>query len=65
LREHCGLGTSQRRLLRRAVARFTLSARGFDRVRRVARTIADLAGASSVQTAHLAEAVEFRGQAGR
>ena len=47
-------------LLRELVDRLRLSARGFDRLLRVARTIADLEGASRVQAAQLAEAASFR-----
>jgi magnesium chelatase family protein len=47
-------------LLGRAVARFGLSARAVDRVLRVARTIADLDGASNVRRPHVAEALQFR-----
>ena len=47
-------------LLDRAVDRLTLSARGYQRVLRVARTIADLAGRASVGTAEVAEALRFR-----
>ena len=49
-----------RDLLRRAAERFGLSARGYHRVLRVARTIADLDGAERVGRAHVAEAVGFR-----
>jgi magnesium chelatase family protein len=47
-------------LLERAVDRFGLSARGVTRIRRVARTIADLDGGGAIAVAHLAEALQYR-----
>jgi magnesium chelatase family protein len=47
-------------MLRQAVARFGLSARAFHRLRKVARTIADLAGQESIAAAHMAEALRYR-----
>lgn len=50
-----------RRLLVRAVEQLGLSARSYDRMRRVARTIADLDGAELVLAPHMAEALQYRG----
>jgi magnesium chelatase family protein len=60
IRRHCPLDAASLRLLRSAAERLGLSARGFDRVRRVARTIADLAAAPDIAVEHVAEAVQFR-----
>ncbi|MEQ1730274.1 MAG: ATP-binding protein, partial [Vicinamibacterales bacterium] len=60
LRSHCVLDTPGLRLLRTSAERLGLSARGFDRVRRVSRTIADLSGADAIATDHVAEALQFR-----
>jgi magnesium chelatase family protein len=56
----CELSPAGRSSLRRAVDGLGLSARAFDRVLKVARTIADLAGESTIRESHLQEAVEFR-----
>ncbi len=60
LRELCPLTPSQQQLLLDAVAQLGLSARAFDRILRVARTIADLAGCENPTDAHLFEAIQFR-----
>ena len=60
IRAHCRLDAPGVRLLRTAAARMSLSARAYDRVRKVARTIADLAGDECVAADHVAEALQFR-----
>jgi magnesium chelatase family protein len=56
----CALDADGRRLLERSAARLHLTARGFHRVLKVARTIADLAGVASIASAHVAEALQYR-----
>jgi magnesium chelatase family protein len=60
LREHAHLTPGPEGFIRAAAKQLNLSGRGFDRVLRVARTIADLSGARDITEAHLAEAVSYR-----
>ncbi|HYC62324.1 MAG TPA: YifB family Mg chelatase-like AAA ATPase [Thermoanaerobaculia bacterium] len=60
MRRACELDPTSRRLLFAAIERVGLSARAHDRILKVARTIADLAGEERVNTAHVAEAVQYR-----
>ncbi|MGH8166294.1 MAG: YifB family Mg chelatase-like AAA ATPase, partial [Woeseiaceae bacterium] len=60
LEEVCALPPKAWELLEQATERFGLSARAHQRVRRVARTIADLAGRDEISVAHVAEALGLR-----
>jgi len=60
LGRHAELGRREAQLLEKAAERLRLSARAFHRVRRMARTVADLAGAERINEAHLSEAIQYR-----
>jgi magnesium chelatase family protein len=60
IRKHCALDADSESLLEKAMARQGLSARAHDRILKVARTIADLAGCEKVDAAHLSEAINYR-----
>lgn len=60
LAAHCALDEGCESLMRMAFDRLGLTARSYDRILRVARTIADLDGAEAITTAHLAEAIQYR-----
>ena len=60
LDRHCALEAPATKFMQAAAARLGWSARGFHRVLRVARTIADLGGSGGISVAHLAEAIQYR-----
>lgn len=60
VRQLCVLDAPGRALIRQAVGSLHLSARGFHRVLKVSRTIADLAGEQSITASHIAEALQYR-----
>lgn len=60
LRKYCAIGKSASELLARAVTQMGLSARAYDRVLRISRTIADLEGSTDIEPQFIAEAVRYR-----
>ena len=59
LRKHAAIDSEGERVLRQAMSELGLSARAHDKVLRVARTIADLAGEEQVSATHLSEAIQY------
>ena len=59
-REICRIDEVGKALLEKAMERLGLSARAYDRILKVARTIADLAGSADIRSEHLAEAIQYR-----
>jgi len=60
IRKYCKLDPTSSDLLKKAMERLSLSARAYDRILKVARTIADLEAATAVQSVHIAEAIQYR-----
>lgn len=60
MRRHCAIDAPLGRLLQQAMEQLQLSARAYDRILKVARTIADLAGADGIGANHLLEAIQYR-----
>ena len=60
VREFCVVEEAGRSLLRAAMQQLHMSARAYHRILKVSRTIADLVGSEGIQTAHLAEAIQYR-----
>lgn len=60
VRELCQIDAVGQTLLKTAMTKLHLSARAYDRILKVARTIADLAHSENIQTSHLAEAIQYR-----
>ena len=60
LKEICAIGTAGQNLLKAAMQKLNLSARAYDRILKVSRTIADLAASAEIRPEHLAEAIQYR-----
>ncbi|NND70338.1 MAG: YifB family Mg chelatase-like AAA ATPase [Rhodothermales bacterium] len=60
IRQHCGLKNDSQKLLKHAVNKLGFSARAYDKVLKLSRTIADLESSDRITSAHVAEAIQYR-----
>jgi len=60
IRRYCRIDAESKQMLERAMTRLGLSARAYDRILKVSRTIADLEASAEIRSAHVAEAVGYR-----
>ena len=60
IKKFCKLDAASTSILKDAVSKFNLSARAYDRLLKLARTIADLAGSEDIQVVHIAQAIQYR-----
>jgi len=60
IKEFCALGPAEEKLLVGAMTKLNLSARAHDRILKVSRTIADMAGSENIEAQHLMEAIGYR-----
>ncbi len=60
IREYCKIDTASEELMKMAITKLGLSARAYDRILKVARTIADLNGDENINSAHISEAIQYR-----
>ncbi len=60
IRKYCAMDESSKALLKNAMERLNLSARAYDRILKVSRTIADLEGTETVNCTHISEAIQYR-----
>lgn len=57
----CALGSAEQKLMEKVYTKMNLSARGYHRILKLSRTIADLDGSATISVAHLSEAIQYRG----
>ena len=60
IKTYCEIDSESQELLKMAITKVGLSARAYDRILKVARTIADLAGENNINSAHIGEAIQYR-----
>jgi magnesium chelatase family protein len=60
VRQHCEMDAACRALMKMAIQRLGLSARGYGRILKVARTVSDLAGSAQLRPEHISEAIQYR-----
>ena len=61
INKYCKIDEGSKQMLKCAINKFNLSARSYDRILKISRTIADLNGSNDIKTEHIAQALTFRG----